>query len=130
MNTTSPPDATKGISIIEIVSQSREAVFAAVTECTDGGIDFLGNIPEILAVLQSIPPQLLEDVGIAILEDFTDKRGTDIASDVGREFLISFDKVLAANIAAATNIVLQQLREQQVRQAEAQHKLRNGLLAV
>lgn len=119
----------EGISIVQAVAQSREAVFEIVMAVTGGDIDFLGYIPEILAVLQSIPPQLLEDIGVATLQDFTTRRGVPLDGEESREYLIAFDKVLAANIAASINFVMQNIREQQAREHESQRRLQSGLLA-
>lgn len=122
------PGEVQEISVVALVAQSREAVLKAISDYTGFAVEDLWEISEIVAVIQSIPPQLVEDVGLATLGQFAKDRGVEKDSDLAQDFYAGFDKVLAANIAAATNIVLQQLREQHARQVETQRKLSAGLL--
>lgn len=124
----SAPGEAQEISVVALVAQSREAVMQAIAEYTGFAVEDLWEISEIVAVMQSIPPQLLTDVGLATLWQFAKDRGVEKDSDLARDFYAGFDKVIAANIAAATNFVLQQLREQHARQVDTQRKLSAGLL--
>lgn len=124
----SAPGEAQEISVVALVAQSREAVMQAIAEYTGFAVEDLWEISETVAVMQSIPPQLLTDVGLATLGQFAKDRGVEKDSDLAQDFYAGFDKVIAANIAAATNVVLQQLREQHARQVDTQRKLSAGLL--
>lgn len=116
------------VSVVSVVSDAREAVMDLLSKTFGFDSMDLWEVSEIIAVLQSIPPQLVEDVGIAILTDFLDRHTVRGEKD-RQNFLGVFDRVLAANIATATNIVMHNLREQQARQAEMEQRLRSGFLA-
>lgn len=120
--------APQDVSVVELVSQARESAMQALADYTGIEIEELFELPEIVTVMQSIPPQLVDNVGLATLGEFATRRGCEPNSDGARYWYRVFDKVIAANIAAATNLVLQNLREQQMRQAETQRKLSSGLL--
>lgn len=118
------------VSVVDLVSNAREAAMEAIAVYTGFDEDELGTeIPEITCIVQSIPPQLVNDVALAILGRFANCRGYDHSDPEARIYYADFDKVLAANIASATNIVMHNLREQQMRQADTQKRLMTGTLA-
>lgn len=126
------------VSIVKLVGDAREAVIEQLAALLSDAPSAL-EMPETLAVMQSIPPQLVEEVALPIIRDVAMQRGVDLdqLSDAdylpeqsqGIGALFKLDKVIAVNISTATNIILQQLQQQAQHRAQASQRLSQGILA-
>ncbi|WNL50732.1 hypothetical protein RPALISO_145 [Ruegeria phage RpAliso] len=115
-------DPNQPISVLDLVKEGRdEAITALADALNEDKAETLALFPETLSILQTLPPQLVAEIGVPMAKGFVDQWGRDAAQ--------SGEKVLATGIATAANMVIQQMQMEQQRRAQAQQKLQSGLLA-
>ena len=122
---------TEQTSVIDLVSEPRyQAMFAlrSFFEVEANDLNALEPwVPVILTMMQ-LPPQIMQEVGISILERFFEEESLDPGETAQRKMAEPFVPLLSASIETAARAIFQQMQHQAMREQQTRAKLANGLL--
>lgn len=121
----------EGVSIVELVSEARyQATFALRTYFGTDQLSSLDGFIPVLTVLQQLPEEVMQDVGIKIIATFFDEERLDPKNAGDRATAAPFSPMLAASITAAIQAIYQQMQQREAQLAKSTNKLNRGILGM
>ncbi|QGH74907.1 hypothetical protein MAL1_00161 [Bacteriophage DSS3_MAL1] len=115
----------EGVSIVDAVSEGRyQAMFAlrnmfGVTELKDIGDQWV----PVIAALQGMPQQLVDEVGIPVVARFFEDENLDPKDAGDREQAAPFASLIASTVGTAAQFVYENMQRQAMQAEQSRQKI-------
>lgn len=115
----------EGVSIVDAVSEGRyQAMFAlrnmfGVTELKDVGEQWV----PVIAALQGMPQQLVDEVGIPVVARFFEDENLDPKNAADREQAAPFAQLIASTVGTAAQFVYENMQRQAMQAEQSRQKI-------
>lgn len=115
----------EGVSIVDAVSEGRyQAMFAlrnlfGVTELNEIGEKWV----PVIAALQGMPKQLVDEVGIPVVSRFFEDEALDPKKSEHREQAASFATLIASTVGTAAQFVYENMQRQAMHAEQSRQKI-------
>lgn len=116
----------EGMSVIDAVSEGRYHATFALRNLF--GVTDLASITEwviVISALQSLPKQLVDEIGIPIIAKFFEEENLDPQNAGDRAIASPFAEVIATSVTTAAQYVFANMQQQAVQQEKTRSRLLN-----